>query len=57
VHKGNADLSSPLQLGSAVFDGIDAFKAGQGGQPAIPFEILNLWNNCNSVSSVPHVSA
>jgi len=49
---GNADLS-PLQLGSAVFDSRESFKSGQGAQPAIPFEILNLWNNCNSVSPHP----
>ena len=39
-----------MQLGSAVFDSRESFKSGQGAQPAIPFEILNLWNNCNSVS-------
>ena len=41
---------TPLQLGSVVFDSRESFEAGQGSQPAIPFEILNLWNNCNSVS-------
>jgi hypothetical protein len=23
--------------------------AGQGGQPSIPFEILNLWHTCDTV--------
>lgn len=39
-----------LQLGDATFDSLKAFEVGQGGQPAIPFEILNVWNNCNTVS-------
>lgn len=39
-----------LQLGAATFDSRASFEAGQGGQPAIPFEILNIWNNCNTVS-------
>ena len=38
------------QLGDATFATRAEFEAGQGAQPAIPFEILNLYNNCNSVS-------
>lgn len=45
-----ARLLTSLQLGSATFDSRADFKAGQGAQPAIPFQILNLYNNCNSVS-------
>ncbi|KAM0723803.1 hypothetical protein Q7P37_000793 [Cladosporium fusiforme] len=37
-------------LGSATFDSREDFKAGQGAQPAIPFEQLNLWHNCNTVT-------
>lgn len=39
-----------MQLGAPTFSSRAEFEAGQGAQPAIPFEILNLWNNCNSVS-------
>lgn len=37
-------------MGSATFDSLASFKAGQGSQPPIPFEILNLWHNCDTVT-------
>ncbi|EMF17684.1 uncharacterized protein SEPMUDRAFT_35932 [Sphaerulina musiva SO2202] len=37
-------------LGTATFDSRASFEAGQSAQPAIPFEQLNLWHNCNSVT-------
>lgn len=47
---GACTVDQNIPLGSAVFDSRESFKSGQGAQPAIPFEILNLWNNCNSVT-------
>lgn len=38
--------SGPQALGSITFDGRAAFEAGQSSQPAIPFEILNMWYAC-----------
>lgn len=46
----NGCPNGPAPLGSATFTGLTAFQAGQGGQPAIPFEILNVWHNCNTVT-------
>ena len=37
------------QQGSATFDSLDSFKAGQGAQAPIPFELLNFWYGCDSV--------
>jgi len=45
----NSGCAGPVALGSATFDGLDAFKAGQGAQPPIPFEQLNLWHTCDTV--------
>ena len=35
-----------MPLGSVTFDSRASFEAGQSSQPAIPFEILNLWYAC-----------
>lgn len=37
------------QLGHLTFSSKAAFLAAQGAQPNVPFEILNLWNTCNTV--------
>lgn len=42
--------NGPQALGSATFTGLTAFMAGQGGQPSIPFEILNVWHSCSTVT-------
>lgn len=39
----------PFQLGEPTFDSLEAFKEGQGSQPPIPFEILQLWHTCDTV--------
>ncbi|KAF2859724.1 hypothetical protein K470DRAFT_258575 [Piedraia hortae CBS 480.64] len=43
----DSGCSSPQPLGSVTFDSRDSFKKGQGSQPAIPFQILNLWYACD----------
>ena len=43
-----ADLFFP-QLGTATFSSRAAFIAGQGNQPDIPFDQLNVWYNCDTV--------
>ena len=45
----NAGCSGPQALGSATFASRQAFITGQSGQKPIPFTILNLWHNCNTV--------
>jgi len=42
----NSGCTGPQPLGSVTFDSRASFEAGQGSQPAIPFEILNLWYAC-----------
>jgi len=42
----NSGCQGPQTLGAATFDSRAAFEAGQGGQPNIPFEILNMWYAC-----------
>lgn len=42
----NSGCTGPQPLGAATFASRAAFEAGQGSQPAIPFEILNLWYAC-----------
>jgi len=42
----NSGCTGPQALGSVTFDSRAAFEAGQAAQPAIPFEILNLWYAC-----------
>jgi len=39
----------PLPLGIATFTDRKTFIQQQGTQPAIPFELLNVWNNCDTV--------
>ncbi|KAK4506286.1 hypothetical protein PRZ48_000016 [Zasmidium cellare] len=46
----NGCPNTPVALGTATFDSLASFKAGQGSQPPIPFEILNLWHNCDTVT-------
>jgi len=41
--------TSPCTLGSVTFASRAAFESGQGTQPAIPFQQLNIWNTCNTV--------
>ncbi|KAI4735485.1 hypothetical protein E4T50_14003 [Aureobasidium sp. EXF-12298] len=36
-------------LGRLTFSSKANFLAAQGAQPNVPFEILNLWNTCNTV--------
>ncbi|KAG9518272.1 hypothetical protein KCV07_g5686, partial [Aureobasidium melanogenum] len=36
-------------LGKLTFSSKANFLAAQGAQPDVPFEILNLWNTCNTV--------
>ncbi|KAK4893126.1 25S rRNA (adenine2142-N1)-methyltransferase [Elasticomyces elasticus] len=52
---GGCPSSSPgpaayIALGSATFDSRVDFEAGQGGQPNITFELLNVWHNCDTVT-------
>lgn len=42
--------NGPQPLGSATFDSLTSFEAGQGSQPNIPFEILNVWHGCDFVT-------
>jgi hypothetical protein len=42
----NSGCTGPQALGAATFDSRASFEAGQGSQPAIPFEILNMWYAC-----------
>ncbi|KAK4636273.1 Ecp58-1 [Fulvia fulva] len=46
----NGCPNSPVALGTATFDSLASFKAGQGAQPPIPFEILNIWHNCDTIT-------
>jgi hypothetical protein len=42
----NSGCTGPQPLGAATFTDRAAFKQGQGSQPPIPFNILNLWYAC-----------
>jgi hypothetical protein len=42
----NSGCTGPQPLGEATFTSREAFKAGQGSQPNIPFDILNMWYAC-----------
>ncbi|CAK3955362.1 Hypothetical predicted protein [Lecanosticta acicola] len=46
----NGCPNSPTALGSATFDSLAAFKAGQSAQAPIPFQQLNLWHTCDAVT-------
>jgi len=45
----NSGCTGPVDLNSATFGSRAAFETGQGGQPAIPFEQLNIWHTCDTV--------
>jgi len=45
----NSGCTGPVALGSATFSSRASFEAGQGGQPNIPFEQLNIWHTCDTV--------
>ncbi|KAK0347340.1 hypothetical protein LTR02_013837 [Friedmanniomyces endolithicus] len=45
----DAGCAGPLPLGTATFSSRAAFIAGQGNQPDIPFDQLNVWYNCDTV--------
>jgi len=45
----DAGCTGPESLTTVTFDGRAAFEGAQGGQPAIPFEQLNIWYNCDTV--------
>jgi len=45
----NSGCLGPQPLNDATFSSLEEFKAGQGAQPAIPFEQLNLWHTCDTV--------
>ncbi|KAK3109518.1 hypothetical protein LTR53_017148 [Teratosphaeriaceae sp. CCFEE 6253] len=45
----DSGCTGPQPLGVATFDSRAAFIAGQGGQPNIPFDQLNVWYNCDTV--------
>ncbi|KAK4565686.1 hypothetical protein LTR86_003534 [Recurvomyces mirabilis] len=42
----DSGCQGPQPLGAVTFDSRASFMAGQKAQPAIPFEILNLWYAC-----------
>ncbi|KAL1610848.1 hypothetical protein SLS60_002519 [Paraconiothyrium brasiliense] len=46
----NGCPNGPQPLGTATFSSLAAFQAGQGSQPPIPFEILKIWYNCDTVT-------
>lgn len=43
------DAAKPLPLLAPTFTSRDQFKIGQGQQPSINFERLNLWHSCDTV--------
>lgn len=43
------DAAKPLPLLAPTFTSLEQFKIGQGQQPSINFERLNLWHTCDSV--------
>ena len=42
--------NGPQALGAPTFTSLEDFQAGQGSQPNIPFEILNVWHGCDFVT-------
>ncbi|TKA69121.1 hypothetical protein B0A55_08870 [Friedmanniomyces simplex] len=42
----DSGCTGPQPLGAVTFDSRESFEAGQGNQPNIPFEILNMWYAC-----------
>ena len=45
----DSGCTAPLSLTSATFTSRDAFIKGQSSQQPINFDILNTWNNCDTV--------
>jgi len=45
----DAGCTGPESLTTVTFPGRANFEAAQAGQPAIPFEQLNVWYNCDTV--------
>ncbi len=45
----DAGCTAPLGLTDPTFTSRDSFIQGQSGQKPIPFDILNQWNNCDTV--------
>ncbi|KAK5163930.1 uncharacterized protein LTR77_010325 [Saxophila tyrrhenica] len=45
----NSGCTGPQDLNGPTFSSLEEFKAGQGSQPAIPFEQLNIWHTCDTV--------
>jgi len=43
------DAAKPLPLLAPTFTSLEQFKIGQGQQPSINFERLNLWHSCDTV--------
>jgi hypothetical protein len=43
------DAAKPLDLLAPTFTSLEQFKIGQGQQPSINFERLNLWHSCDTV--------
>jgi len=45
----DSGTTGPIPLGSLTFASKAAFITGQGGQPDVPFTILNTWHTCDTV--------
>jgi hypothetical protein len=45
----NGCPNGPKTLGSPTFSSLAEFQAAQATQPTIPFEILKIWHNCDTV--------
>jgi hypothetical protein len=43
------DAAKPLPLLAPTFTSLEQFKIGQGQQPSINFQRLNLWHSCDTV--------
>ncbi|KAF2439321.1 hypothetical protein P171DRAFT_421809 [Karstenula rhodostoma CBS 690.94] len=46
----NGCPNGPKPLGSPTFSSLAEFQAAQGTQPPIPFEILKIWYNCDTIT-------
>ncbi|KAK3691778.1 hypothetical protein LTR37_018436 [Vermiconidia calcicola] len=45
----NDGCESPVPLGPPFCTDRECFKAGQGAQPDVPFEQVNMWHTCDTV--------
>ncbi|KAK3624644.1 hypothetical protein LTR56_020894 [Elasticomyces elasticus] len=45
----NSGCNGPVPMGEATFSSRDAFLAGQGSQPNLPFYQFGLWHTCKQV--------